>query len=186
MTPILGITASSITSSTLGDFESIATVTVGSGGQATVVFDNIPQIYQHLQIRALARSTNVNAGGESIRVRLNNDTGNNYARHVLSGDGATATSAAASSANFGTAGYVSTSGYTNIFGVFVLDILDYTNTNKNRTLRSLTGYDANGAGVAELRSNLYNSTTAVTRIDLYIDSYNFAQYSHFALYGIKG
>lgn len=69
-----------------------------------------------------------------------------------------------------------------------MDILDYTSTNKNKTMRTLQGMDSNGGGTISLHSGLYYGTTnAVTSIKLYAASGgNLNQYSHFALYGIKG
>ena len=37
-------------------YESIATVSVGSGGQSSIVFSSIPSTYKHLQLRAIART----------------------------------------------------------------------------------------------------------------------------------
>jgi hypothetical protein len=53
--PILGIIASAITGNLVTtSYESIETVTVGSGGSATVLtFSSIPATYTHLQIRVL-------------------------------------------------------------------------------------------------------------------------------------
>jgi hypothetical protein len=64
--------------------------------------------------------------------------------------------------------------------------LDYTNTNKNKTARSLWGYDANGSGYVGLYSGLWRNTSAINRIDYVPASGTFPQYSSFALYGIKG
>jgi hypothetical protein len=50
---ILGIIASSRLAA-VGDYESIATVSVGGGGAADVEFTSIPGTYTHLQIRALS------------------------------------------------------------------------------------------------------------------------------------
>jgi hypothetical protein len=50
--PILGIIASAITGNLVTtSYESIETVTVGSGGSATVTFSSIPATYTHLQIK---------------------------------------------------------------------------------------------------------------------------------------
>jgi hypothetical protein len=42
------------------------------------------------------------------------------------------------------------------------------------------------AGEAFFMSSLWMSTSAITSIKLYPNTGNWAQYSHFALYGIKG
>ena len=73
-----------------------------------------------------------------------------------------------------------------VYGAGIIDILDYTNTNKYRTTRSLTGYDKNGSGDVNSLSHLYRSTTAVTQIDLILNQGNFTTGTRIALYGIKG
>jgi hypothetical protein len=105
--------------------------------------------------------------------------------HNLIGDGSSAT------AYTGTAGYISHStggnAGANMFSGIIIDILDYANTNKYRTIRALSGGDRNGSGFIELCSGLEQSTSAVTSITLEpTATFAFAQYSHFALYGIKG
>ncbi|NCU72421.1 MAG: hypothetical protein EBY66_05360 [Candidatus Fonsibacter lacus] len=130
MAPILGIWASQNYSrySITGSYESIATVTVGSGGSSYIEFTSIPATYSHLQIRIISAS---------------------------------------------------------VFGTTVVDILDYANTNKYKTFRSLMGIDNNGSGSIRLRSGLWMSTSAITAIKMTPStSGSFQQYSSFALYGI--
>ena len=182
MTPIIGITASSITASTLGNFESISTITVGSGGVADVEFTSIPSTYQHLQIRASYRCSNTTnpyfrVGGASI------DTGGNYSWHHLYGDGSSALNNGNSSQTFTYFGYSQNATYLNLA---IIDILDYRSTNKNKTSRILAGQDNNGGGEVALWSGgWFNSGTAIQRIKLYAVTGNFSEHSHFALYGIK-
>lgn len=164
-----------------GDYESIATTIVGAGGASSVTFSSIPSTFTHLQIRYINRNT---TAIDSLIIRFNSDTGSNYVRHKLSGDGSSASAAAATSST-----YMASADYpagTSTFGAGVIDVLDYANTNKYKTMRLLAGYDANGSGIIDLRSNLWQSTSAVTRIDITSNSNLFAQYSHFALYGIRG
>ena len=68
----------------------------------------------------------------------------------------------------------------------IIDILDYTNTNKVRTVRSLRGQEQDSPGTVGLHSYLYNSTTAISRLDFVGGGGDIVQYSSFALYGIKG
>ena len=162
-------------------YESIATQSVGAGGAASITFSSIPSTYKHLQIRFIAND----ASQQDIYVRFNSDTGSNYWRHYLYGQGSAATAGADAAANDKLSlGYTSTAA--NIFGVGVMDILDYTNTSKNKTTRSLCGYDANGSGYVVLFSGLWSSTAAINSITAFTTSGNFNQYSSFALYGIKG
>ena len=172
---------------TTGDYESIATVLVGSGGASTVTFSNIPQTYKHLQIRCIARTSRVaSPSQDALKIQFNSDTAANYSHHYLLGIGSSASSS-------GTANRVAmfADGFTSsdvpYFGVGTIDILDYVDTNKYKTIRCLSGWDSNGAGRIWFESGNWRSTNAVTSIELTPNiGPNFNQYSHFALYGIKG
>ena len=169
-------------------FESIATTTVGAGGTSTVTFSSIPSTYKHLQIRFIARTSNASSG-DGLAVRYNSDSGSNYNYHYVAGDGASTSasgSAVAVTRNIAYRPTGATAG-ANMFGVGIIDILDYANTNKNKTIRNLGGADLNGSGVVLLDSGLWMSTSAITQIDITSDSAStIQQYSQFALYGIKG
>ena len=186
--PILGTVASQFSGKSFSSFESIATVTVGAGGSASVSFTSIPATYTQLQVRGIARSTRA-TNEDSITTRFNNDSGANYfSYHEVYGDGSSASAGAGSSSGTGIGfGYIAAaSSSANIFGVAVIDVLDYLNTNKNKVPRILAGYDRNGGGIIALTSGLWRNTAAINRIDLIPASGNFTQYSSFALYGIKG
>ena len=167
------------------DFESIATTTVGAGGSSTITFSSIPSTYTHLQIRALSKSTTAGTANASFTAQFNSDTGSNYTRHALTGDGATVSASGAASQTSIRAGGNAEANSTNIFAVSVIDILDYANTNKYKTLRTLFGSDLNGSGEINFRSGAWMNTNAITSVLLTPSSGNFAQYSSFALYGIK-
>ena len=184
MSSILGIYASSMRGAVAGDYESIATVTVGSGGSSSITFSSIPSTYQHLQLRGITKNSST---GTFAAMRFNSDTGSNYSAHYLDGDGASVQVGAAPSYDRAYFGYAGTSSQTNIFGVSVIDILDYKDTNKFKTVRILTGVDVNGSGgVVEFSSSAWRSTSAINNINIFFSSNNLAQYSSFALYGIKG
>ena len=77
MSPILGarggLSASAyglFSLQSTNSYESIQTVTVGSGGQSTISFTSIPSTYKHLQIRMLARATGASTVG---LIRFNSD-----------------------------------------------------------------------------------------------------------------
>ncbi len=172
----------------VGDFESIATVTVGAGGAANATFSSISSTYQHLQIRYLVRGAR-NAADSQFALRYNSFT-SNYTRHRLVGDGSTASAnGATGQAYFDLYDIPAATATSSTFGVGVIDILDYTNTNKLKTFRALRGDDRNGSGSVGLHSTIYtstNNTDAITSIELYCADGNIAQHSSFALYGIKG
>ena len=175
-----------------GDFESIATFTVGSGGSSSISFTSIPSTYKHLQVRILARS-NRSAATDPIKINFNNDTtaGNYYRNHFLKGDGATATANVFSTNTYCSIEVMPAATATaSIFAAVVLDVLDYTSTNKHKTLRSLCGLDTNSStGQILFQSGLWYPSTiaAINRIDLApVAGTSFTEYSHFALYGVKG
>ena len=159
----------------IGDYESIATYNVPVGGTSTVTFTSIASTYTHLQVRSLVKFAASSFGN----IRFNGDTtAANYRNHALYGNGTAASAGTAS-----TAAYYPYEGNAQ-WGGYILDILDYSNTNKYTTTRELGGFDNNGSGIIELSSNLWMNTAAVNQIVLTTSS-TFAQYSSFALYGIK-
>ena len=163
-------------------YESIATA-YGSGG-STLTFSSIPSTYTHLQIRVMSLTS---ATAPNAILRFNSDTGSNYTAHQLYGSGSVAGSnIPGSGSNPQTSIPVAQLGSSTQPGVGVVDILDYANTNKYKTIRSLSGYDANGSGYIILRSGAWMSTSAVTSITLLTDSGNFNTNSVFELYGIRG
>ena len=192
MTPMLGIIASQITGKlATNSYESIATVTVGSGGSSYVEFTSIPSTYKHLLIRGFSQINRATYPIDDFGVQVNNDTNNNYSSHVLYGDGSSAgTYASAPRGNYWSNGLASTdagSGWT----ATVLDFLDYANTNKYKTLRWLGGWDTNGTvagygGRVGLASGVWMNTNAISSVKITPVNGNFNQYTSFALYGIKG
>lgn len=166
-------------------YESIATVTVGSGGSSSIDFTSIPSTYTHLQVRGITRTT---TGGLDInQIRFNSDTGSNYATHRIEANGSSVSATATASTVCINGGLQSgSSTLSNTFGAMVFDILDYANTNKYKTLRHLDGIDANGTGLMGFGSGLWMNTNAITSITIFTFGTDFAQYSQFALYGIKG
>lgn len=179
-------------------YESIATVLVGSGGQSTVDFSVISSSYKHLQIRYMAQTNRGTFGLDNMKIQVGNgsiDTGSNYAFHELFGDGgggSASASAASTQTSMNTTSSLGTSASANIFGVGVIDFLDYGNTSKYKTVRTLLGHDVNGTisglgGRVGIDSGLWQSTSAITNIRFTpIFGTAFNQYSSFALYGIKG
>ena len=195
MSPILGIYASSQQGSRASSYESITTVTVGAGGTSTITFSSIPSTYTHLQIRGIARSTLAGVNPDNIAFRFNSDSGSNYSTHNLyaTSFGSNVYAGAFTSLSYGylPSAIPSAGSLSNDFCGFVIDILDYRNTSKNKTVRALSGWDENAVqspnfyNRIQLSSSAWLSTSAITQID-FTNSANFAQYSSFALYGIKG
>lgn len=158
--------------------------TVGAGGAASITFSSIPSTYKHLQIRMITRNTST---GSLVYAQFNGDTATNYSYHSLFGDGASPSAAGgATQAQLRVNQNPISTSLANTFAAGVTDILDYTNTSKNKTIRTMTGLDMNGSGSIYLYSGAWFNTAAVTSILVYPAANTFAQYSTFALYGILG
>jgi hypothetical protein len=167
-----------------GSYESIATVT-GTGSSGTLTFTSIVGTYKHLQIRGISRSDYAGANVQ-IAVRFNSDTASNYSGHYIVGIGSTVTASGAANQTFGEGGQVTGATSTaSAMGVAVLDVLDYADSNKYKTLKSLSGFDANGSGQILLTSGNWRNTAAITSITLLAGAGNWTTASTFALYGIK-
>jgi hypothetical protein len=159
----------------------------GTGSSGTITFSSIPSNYKHLQIRLLARSTQTGVSNISALIQCNGDTGSNYARHTLSGDGASATASGTSSTSLMTLFRITAaSAAANIMGVGIVDIQDYESTTKYKTLRSISGQDENGVGSIRLQSGLWQSTSAISSLSIYLSSDSFTTTTSVALYGMVG
>lgn len=195
MSPILtGVIASGISGnltppwSPEGAYDALATVSL-STATASVTFSGIPTGYKHLQIRYIASSDSSTDGSYNVQSRFNSDSGSNYTLHLIDGNGSSTSAYGTGNLDHMYVGNVTSSfgGFSlaNAFGVNIIDVLDYSNTNKFKTTKMLNGYDVNGSGKIQLISNLWRSTTAVTSISINPQIGNWRQYSHFALYGVK-
>ncbi len=184
---IAGTLSVGVTPST-SSYESIATYTVSSGGQADITFSSIPSTYKHLQVRYIARKSGAANDTVGILLNFNSDSSSVYTQHTLQGDGTVAAAGFTGTDKTNTLTYMAGGGMTaSTFGAGVIDILDYADTNKFKTTRTLNGVSSNASSAIDyifLVSGLWRSTSAITSITL--TGNNFAQYSHFALYGIKG
>lgn len=171
-----------------GAYDALATVTVPSGGAATITFAGIPTGYKHLQLRGISRSDLAGSGNNiGMYIRLNGDTGSNYNWHELYANGSAAYSYGQSDTGMNMNPHCPRAGDTaSSFAGNIIDILDYTSTTNNKTLRALAANDTNGGGWVHLTSGLWRATpAAVTSITMFLESSNFAQYSQFALFGVK-
>jgi len=191
--PIPGIVASGISGSKIatGSFYSIATVTA-AGGEAFLTFTSIPSTYKSLQIRGIARdgfTSSLIDGG--LYIKINGDTGANYSYHWLYGNG---TSVSANGVASNATPYIPmgdiTSGLsnTNIYAASNWDIIDYSSTTKYKTVRTISGSNANGTGSGlgiAMSSVLWQSTSAINSVGIGAGQTTFAAGSTFALYGIN-
>ena len=192
MTPLLtGVFASQIsghlnTFTPTGSYDALATYTVPSGGVSSITFAGLPTggQYTHLQLRMSLKAAATTNG--TPQIIYNNDTSSIYTYHQLKGDGSSA-SAYSPGANYGGQWYINGGQSADQFGAYITDILDYASVTKNKTIRTLAGFDNNGSGSIFLTSTAYiNTSAAINSLTLTVQSGNIAQYSQISLYGVKG
>lgn len=191
--PILrGIIASSISNSALaGNFTSIATITA-AGGEASLTFSSIPQTYKALQIRGIAKDNTTTVGDDGFVLRFNGDsTSANYNYQYLFGNGSTVTAGGSSSSggipsSFGE--LTSSTGTTSMFGVSVIDVIDYTSTSKYKIAKLVSGGDENVSSTnfaLALSAGFWLQLTAINSVTISAGGGTFVANTQFALYGIS-
>jgi len=176
----LGILASS--GGAPADFELIATA-FGTGGSRVIDFTAIPATYKHLQIRYIAKNSGSNV---SLEVTFNGVTTSSYATHLVSANGSSVSSAnTVSATSMVMPDGVEDNSIANAFVSGIIDIGDYTNTNKNTTLKAMYGRLGGTRRVA-LLTGFLNSTALINNVTLTGGAGHFTTASRFSLYGIKG
>lgn len=143
--------------------------------------------YKHLQIRLASRNARTVGGSERLGLRMNGDTGTNYSMHRLEGTGSTLSSFNSSPS---TRIYIGCnprgSGTDNEYGAAIVDILDFSSTNKYTTIRALGGAHSTYDNRIVVNSGAWMNTNAVTSLTFTDDGGdNFTAGSRFSIYGVK-
>ena len=128
-----------------------------SASASSVTFSNIPQDYTDL-ILVFSGSASTS---DDFQIQVNSDTGSNYSRTWLTGNGSTAASSRGTSQSYMRVdqnGYLST-GISNI----IIHFMNYSNTTTYKTLLTRANNANNGVN-AEV--NLWRSTAAITSISI--------------------
>jgi hypothetical protein len=149
-----------------------------SSSASTVTFSSIPGTYRDLRlvIQGIGSTSNMQP-----RMTINNDTAANYNYVSMQGDGASATSSSASGTTFIPFTFNSRV-QTTYDWQSVVEVLDYSATDKHKTGILRPGNSANGV---EAIGSRWASTSAVTSIQIYFFSGTWAAGSTFALYGVS-
>ena len=120
-----------------GSYELIETITVGAGGVASVTFSNLntySTTYQHLQIRAVSKST-ANEPLRDLLMQFNGVTTADYSLHLLYGLGGSVTSgASANTSSIAMGGIPGSQSSSGTFGAQVIDILMHTKPRNSKPL----------------------------------------------------
>jgi hypothetical protein len=159
-----------------------STVTVGSGGAATIDFTSIPATYTDLIIKGSIRTALPAQLVQSLLIQFNGTT-TNYSYRLLQGAGSgTPGSFNNTTRYFGDAPAASSTA--NTFGNLEIYIPNYAgSTNKSYSADSVTEHNGTDA-LANLDAGLWSNTAAITSISLSAAN-SFVQYSTATLYGIK-
>jgi hypothetical protein len=170
-----------------GSYEQIST-TILTSTTSTVTFSSIAANYKHLELRITARVNANFPNSTQMRIRFNGDTGSNYAYHNLYGNGSSIVSEATITQPEIRVNGFSDANITGNWGAGVITIMDYAESNKNKTLRALTG-TANNSNYNRvfMSSGLWMNTAAINSITLNeLNGFGWLAGSRFSLYGIKG
>ena len=156
-------------------YSTIATYTLTSK-QASVTFSSIPSTYTDL---VLVMMVDDNTSGYDW-VRFNGDSGNNYSRTMVSGNGTSASSGRTTNSS----GYdIGTGDTPPTFPLFIMNIMNYANTTTYKTF--LSRFNRVSEGV-QATVGLWRNTAAITSISINtpIGGADLNIGSTFTLYGI--
>ena len=165
----------------MATYKLIETVTVGSGGAASIEFTSIPQTYTDLVLKHSIR-TNRDLFIDGVNVSFNGSTSNFTSRRIL-GDG----SNVASNTPIGQIGLANGDPSTaNIFGNTQAYIPNYTGSNYKSWSLEMVMEDNTTYGRNDLMAGLWSDTSAITSITLTpLIGTIILQYSSASLYGIS-
>jgi len=159
----------------------VSTVTVGSGGAATIDFTSIPQTGTDLLVVISSRN---DIGATAYYCRFNSDSGSNYNWIRLLGDGSTASSSAGPSTQFILQAN-NANDTANTFNNSSIYITNYAgSTSKSVSIDTVKENNATAANQM-IQAGNWSGTAAITTITLLPNSGNFAQYSTASLYTIQ-
>lgn len=166
-------------------FELISSVTVGSGGAASIDFTSIPATFTDLVVKCSLRG-NGGATIRSVQMRFNNSSSAIYNQIIIDGNGSSASSASfANDTIFYWGGWANdTNSTANTFSNYEFYIPNYAGSaNKSVSIDAVAENNATTA-YARLASGLWASTAAITQVNI-IGETSFLQYSTAYLYGVK-
>ena len=159
-----------------------STVTVGSGGAATMAFSSIPATYTDLILVYSGRTSEPTGTFYEVSLTLNGST-TGFTAKQLYGDGSSASSSSPTSRQAGLIGNVATT--SNTFSNTQVYFPNYAGSNnKSYSVDSVTENNS-AASYVSMLAGLWSNSAAITSISIAPTSGNFVQYSTASLYGIK-
>ena len=174
--------------------QAIQTVTVGSGGAASIEFTAIPATFTDLCLMLSVRSDEGSGSYDPILFRFNGSTSNYSNRdlnalvgtYISSGVQTTAASADATGTWARTSGVgIPTSTHTaNTFGNVSFYIPNYASSNNKSYSIDLVGENNATQNSLAIAAGLWSDTDAINEISLALKDGSYVQYSTATLYGI--
>jgi hypothetical protein len=162
----------------------ISSVTVGSGGAATMAFTSIPSTYTDLVLQVSARTDEAGANWSEGRITFNGSS-SGYTNRYLVGTGSAVVSGDVGTAYVYGGRGTAAAATANTFGNSFVYIPNYTSSNnKSVSTDEVTENNATAA-LAFLGAGLWSNSAAITSITISNNTGNFVQYSTAYLYGIS-
>jgi hypothetical protein len=160
----------------------IATTTLGSAA-TDITFSSIAGTYTDLVVIVSAQQVTL---GEDLALQFNSDTGTNYSRTYLCGDGSTAHSGRSTSVNQIILDHHATPPTGTSFSTAVINIMNYSNTTTFKTVLDRTGANDTNPGLGTVANvGLWRSTSAITSVKVFCtNSSNLKTGTIATLYGI--
>jgi len=178
--PIAGVIASSNQQARAASFYQIQQLSPSA--VSTVTFSSIPSTYKSLQVRFNLVCT---SAGANFQTQFNGDSSSaNYVSHRLYGDGGSTVAGGFASGVFGYVLQFANGAVITYPTVGIMDVIDYANTNKNKTVKSLMGANQNtSTGNVQLNSGLWLSTAAINSLTFAVSAGTFT--GTISLYGVN-
>jgi hypothetical protein len=154
----------------------LANITLGSATNS-ITFSSISQSYRDLRL--------VISGGipsDNATFRLNGDASSVCSAVTLEADGSSITSTTFSNTGLGYFGFSYILWYSSSGVVVTMDLLDYSATDKHKTILTRGSNSARALNAVALR---WPTTTAVTSIRLDANGSNWSAGTTMALYGVS-
>ena len=161
----------------------ISSVTVGSGGAATIDFTSIPQTYTDLLILVSGRSNTANVG-DYLLLNFNNSSAN-LSSFTLGAFGPSSTFSGSEASLFINI-LPAANATANIFGNNSIYLPNYTSSqNKSGSIEGGFENNSTSSWFLMMTAGLWSQTAAITSIKLDLLDGNFIQNSTAYLYGIS-
>lgn len=162
--------------------------TTNGNGTSALTFDNIPQTFQHLELRISGRGGQ-NGAQSSLYLGVYDSSNNSptgFSIHRLYGDGASVTNSATANQGYhNMPGLPAATAPANTYGTMIVNIYDYANTSKLKTMVNLAGQNHTStndwAGMSS--SMTLGFTAAIKKLTVDTEG-SFTTNSVISLYGI--